>query len=178
MRVDIRSWWRVHQLANDPLYFGRTGRNRFDAPAGEYGVLYAGDGPHCAFIETFGHLNGTQIVARAELAARGLARVDCHRALRLIDLAGPALSGLLADARLTMGDDYRLAQRWALALYQHPTESDGLVYRSRHDPSRLCLALYDRAAPAVAAVTLGSLAEPHHAALLAGILDDYHFGLV
>jgi hypothetical protein len=31
-------WYRIYRCALDPLFFGRTGSYRFDAPAGEFGV--------------------------------------------------------------------------------------------------------------------------------------------
>lgn len=55
-------------------------------------------------------------------------------------LAG--LTKIDADGRLCTGD-YGVAQRWALALRNHPEKPDGLYYRSRHDPSRYCLGLYE-----------------------------------
>ncbi len=49
---------------------------------------------------------------------------------------------------------------------------------ARHDPSRMCLALFDRAGDAIEVTTLGSLADPGHAVLVAMLLDTYGFGLV
>ncbi len=86
------------------------------------------------------------------------------RPLRLVDLTGPALSQIGADGRLTTGR-YDISQQWALALHQHPEQPDGLLYRSRHDPSQLCAAIFDRAADALTASPLGSLADPTNAAL-------------
>ncbi len=71
-----------------------------------------------------------------------------------------------------------MAQRWALALFGHPQRPDGLYYRSRHDPSRLCVAVYEWAQAALTAVRLGSLTEPALAAQLAELLDTYRFALV
>jgi hypothetical protein len=51
-------------------------------------------------------------------------------------------------------------------------------YRARHDPSRVCLALYDRAADAVCASHQGSLLAPSNTALLADMLEVYNFGLI
>ena len=48
------TWCRIHRVAKAPLYFGKSGASRFDAPAGEFGVLYVGRDAHCAFIETYG----------------------------------------------------------------------------------------------------------------------------
>lgn len=82
-----------------------------------------------------------------------------------------------SDSRLAT-ESYRLSQLWALALHQHPDEPDGLLYRSRHDPSQLCAAIFDRAADALTATSLGSLADPSNAALLADLLDTYGFSLI
>src|SRR5687768_15047785 len=101
IRVFRRRWFRIHRLSLAPLYFGRSGDNRFDAPSGAFGVLYVGKDEHCAFIETFGHATGVRIVDRSELAARGLAQIKPKRSLRLVDLTSEGLARLGADARLT-----------------------------------------------------------------------------
>lgn len=159
------------------MHFSRSGAGRFDAPAGEYGVLYVAEDVHCAFIETFGRLLGDQVVALDELAVRQIARLEVRRQLRVVDLSGPGLRRLGADARLSTGD-YRIAQRWALALWQHPSHPDGLYWRSRFDPSRACVAVFDRAGDAISCHPVGSLADPALTALLAEILNTYDFGLV
>lgn len=33
-------WFRIHKSQHSPLYFGKSGGNRFDAPAQEYRVMY------------------------------------------------------------------------------------------------------------------------------------------
>ncbi len=85
------------------MHFGRSGDNRFDAPDGEFGVLYAGKDERCAFIEVFGHATGMRFVEQSELAARGLARIAPRRPLRLVNLTGEGLARLGADARLDLG---------------------------------------------------------------------------
>ncbi|MDQ2827943.1 MAG: RES family NAD+ phosphorylase [Chloroflexota bacterium] len=169
-------WSRIYRRAYDPLYFGRTGDNRFDAPDGEYGVLYAGNDTHCAFVETFGDL-GRRDVTTSQLDARCLARLETGRPLTLIDLTGPGLARLGADERLCSGD-HGVAQQWALALWAHPSRPDGLLYRARHDPSRYRVALYDRVADTVRVTPQGSLSEARNRAMLADLLDTYTFALV
>jgi hypothetical protein len=71
-----------------------------------------------------------------------------------------------------------VSQPWALALHQHPERPDGIRFRSRHDPSRLCAALFDRIAGDLTATVVGSLAEPRHATTLGEIPDTYSFGLI
>ena len=172
-----RTWFRLYRLRHAPLYFGRSGDNRFDPPTREYGVLYTGEDEHCAFIETFGHATGVRFVTVTALHMRGLARIEVRRPLRLVDLTGPGLAHLGADERLCTGD-YAVAQRWALALQRHPERPDGLCYRARHDPSRLCAAIFHGAEKALKVICLGSLISPHNVPVLVNILDTYAFGLM
>ncbi|WP_437282425.1 RES family NAD+ phosphorylase [Sorangium sp. So ce375] len=173
-----RSWFRIHWLTRDPMYFGRSGDNRFDAPDSEFGVLYAGKDARCAFIEVFGSATGVHFVEQSELAARGLARIAPRRPLRLVNLTGEGLARVGADARLTSGESYQAARRWALAIHDHPRKPDGIAYAARHDPSRICAALFERASAELEVTRLGPLTDPAHAALLARLLDTYKFGLV
>jgi hypothetical protein len=48
-----RDWYRSHPTRRGAVYFGRNRAYRFDAPDGEYGLLYAGGDPHVVFIESF-----------------------------------------------------------------------------------------------------------------------------
>ncbi len=65
--------------------------HRFDAPDGDYGVLYAGEDVYCAFVETLGHQTGQNLVQERHLAIRSVAAIEPSRDLRLVDLrdAGP-----------------------------------------------------------------------------------------
>jgi hypothetical protein len=74
--------------------------------------------------------------------------------------------------------EYYVSQTWALAFHDHPDRPDGLLYRSRHDPSRICAAIFDRAFIAVAATPIGSFADAHNTALLADILNTYDYSLI
>jgi hypothetical protein len=42
-----------------------------------------------------------------------------------------------------MGQDFEATQAWALAIMQHPSEAEGIIYRSRFT-NRNCLALFER----------------------------------
>lgn len=171
-------WCRIHRVKDDPLYFGKVPQNRFDAPAGEFRVLYAARDAHGAFIETFGHATGVRFVTVTELRGRGLAGITAKRALRLVDLRGEGLARMGADGELANGLNLDLSRRWARAIHDHPRRPDGILYRARHDPARSCAAIFDRAAPDVAANRLGTLLRREHQRLLADILDTYKFGLV
>lgn len=180
LRVTSQSWFRFHRADHAAIYWGLDPRRpfayRFDAPNGEFGVLYVGGDEHAAFIETFGHNTGLRRIGTEDLAARRLARIDVARPLRLVDLSGPGLARIGADARLFAGD-YSVAQQWALALFRHPAAPDGIYYPSRHDPQRACAALFDRPGIDVSAVDLGTLLDRTHADLLHTLLSTYRFGL-
>jgi hypothetical protein len=167
---------RIHRIGNDPAFRGNAGEHRFDAPAGEFGVLYAAVDAYGAFIETCGDTRD-RIVTTAALGQRGWARVEPTRALRLVDLSGSGLAQIGADERLCSGE-HDIARKWLLAMWQHPASVDGLYYRARHDPSRNSVALFDRAEPSVSIVRDGGLLDDRHQLRLAGILEAYQFSLL
>jgi hypothetical protein len=168
--------FRIYRNGRDPAFWGKTGDNRFDAPAGEFGVLYAASDQYGAFIETCGGLL-TRTVTSGFLGARGWARVIPARNLNLVDLSGSGLARIGADERLCSGE-HDIAQHWSLALWQHPATVDGIHYRARHDPSRTSVALFDRAASAVTIAEEGGLLADVNKTLLAAILDNYQFSLL
>jgi hypothetical protein len=140
-------------------------------------VLYAALDPNAAFVETFGRDLGVRLVRLSVLAGYSLLELRPARPLRLANLSGAALRQVSADARVTTGD-HRIARRWALALWSHPQQPDGLYWRSRFDDDRYCIALFDRAQDALTVTDLGTLDRPQHRSLLADILDAYGFGLM
>jgi hypothetical protein len=171
--------FRIHPIryASELLYFGRRSAGRFNAPAAEYGTLYAALDPYAAFLETFAREPGTGLVSVAVLAQNLLVRLRLTRPVSLVDLTGASLRRLGADTRVTSGD-HHVAQRWALALWQHRQTPDGLYWRSRFDDGRYCVALFDRAQDALDPAVLGPWDSAAHATLLGAILDEYGFGLV
>ena len=170
--------FRFHDPSKEPLFFGRTGRNRFDAPDGSFGVLYAALDEHCAFIETFGQSTGVRIVTRASLEHRVLSELKMMQPLTLVDLArSGGLTRIGADGRLLTGS-HAVAQRWSAALRQHPVKPTGLLYPARHDVARFACALFDLPNSTFQVTDTGSLAEPQQSVLLGKILDLYDFGYI
>ena len=96
--------FRVHRHDRGPLFFGKTGDNRFDDPRQGYGVLYAGLTEACAFIETFGEPLTLPAVSAALLRTRKLSRIEVLRPRELVDLQGANLRRAGADARLFAGE--------------------------------------------------------------------------
>lgn len=169
---------RLHDKNHGAVFFGKTGRNRFDSPDHRFGVLYVGRDESCAFIETFGQSTGIAVVTRTALEARHLSYLTTTQSLTLIDLASSgSLARIGADARLFSGS-HAIAQRWSAALRAHPTNPAGLLYPARHDPARNACALFDLPESSFVVSDAGSLGDAKHAALLRTILDRYGFGLI
>jgi hypothetical protein len=170
--------YRLPRVDRDPLYFGRTGDNRFDAPDGSFGVLYAGEDEYCCFIETCGPTTASPAVSGAYIADRHLAEIKLMQSISLIDLsASGGLARIGADGRL-MDGSHAVAQRWSAALRDHPTKPAGILYRARHDPAKRAFAVFD-CPPSVFQITArGSLLDPRNVKLLGEILNHYQFGLI
>jgi hypothetical protein len=171
-----RPFVRIYRLEHDPAFWGRTGTNRFDAPGGDYGVLYAAEHFQGAFIETFGDLS-PRTVSVSSLAVRGLATVSPHRELRLADLAEAGLSQLGLDARICTGD-HALSQAWSHALWAHPSGPDGIWYAARHDAGQRSIALFERARAAVSVKAMSALMDSPQDVFTASAIDTYGFSLL
>lgn len=85
-------WFRIHKSQYSPLYYGSSGRNRFDAPSQEYGVMYVAADVCGAFIETFGAATGIRVVALSELRLCSVSQLQSQRQLTLVDLTGSGLA--------------------------------------------------------------------------------------
>ena len=150
-----------------------------DCPTGaSFGVLYAGEDPHCCFIESCGATTGVPAVSGAYLDAREIARLELAEELRFIDLAtSGGLTHVGADARLVTGS-YKVAQRWSAALRLHPSKPDGIRYPARHDPTRVAYAIFTRPHTTFKVTSLGSLTASSNRALLNQLLHDYNVDLI
>ena len=167
---------RIHCLEHEPAFWGSTANNRFDAPNGEYRVLYAAETFDGAFIETFGDLS-SKTVSVNFLTLRGVATVASRRALQLVDFAGTGLSQVGLDARICT-DDHELSQAWSHALWGHPSQPGGIWYAARHDPSQRSVALFDRVASVVAVTALSGLMDSPQDISTAQALEKYGFTLL
>lgn len=143
---------------------------------GEYGVLYLATDEFCAFRETIGRLSKYRLITQTLLVQRRLAEMRSQKELILVDLTGAGLTKLDADGRLLTGD-YSVAQKWSLAFYEHPEQPDGIYYRSRYDPERFCIALFDRLIE-LEITNVWNFLDEDYAERLAAILDVYDYGFV
>lgn len=142
--------FRVHLAQYGAVHFSGLNADesntRFRSPDREYGTMYLATDLFGAFRETIGAMSSYRLVSESNLSSRCLSIMTANRDLDLADLSGSGLTWIGADSRLNTGS-YTVAQAWAKALWQHSRHVDGLYYRSRYDPSRLCIVLFsDRVA--------------------------------
>jgi hypothetical protein len=123
--------------------------SRFDDPRGEFKVCYIGSRPVAAFAETFLRDLPTRSVSKAALRARAMSSLRLTRDVRAVQAHGSGLAQLGTTAAVSAATPYAHSQAWSRAIYEHPAIVDGIEYRSSHDDSLLCLALFDRARDAV-----------------------------
>jgi hypothetical protein len=170
---------RIHAQARNALWFGPARGHppihRVDDTAGRFRVSYFGTTLDVCFAETFLRNPPVRILALDDLAGRYVATVEVRRELRLVPVHGSSLARLGVTAELATGSDYTLSQLWSRVLWEHRDQPDGILYRSRHDDSALCVALFDRAKDSLAVVQDCSLAEDSK--LLARLLRRYRLAL-
>ncbi|MBW3629508.1 MAG: RES family NAD+ phosphorylase [Gemmatimonadetes bacterium] len=138
--------WRVHPRAYGPVYFGREPTGRFNAPAGEFGVWYAGASSAVSLLEALVRNASNRVVEQSALNARVLSSLVSQQELRLFQFEGPGLAHLGVGAERAHGEPYDECQQLALDVWSALPAVDGIQYRSRWDTSQICYAIFERAA--------------------------------
>ena len=164
---------------DDPLHFGRSGSNRFDDPAGGFGVCYLAESKEGAFVETIGRQKlKVGVIPRRVVEEQEIIEVELEAPLEVLDFDGPNLLKLGADASITGGRDYEASQAWSAAIATHPDGVDGLRYRARHQTEEFSVAVFDgwKVDEHYSARGSGPIYE-HHSAFLAEMIDTYNLAL-
>ncbi|MGI4800219.1 MAG: RES family NAD+ phosphorylase [Janthinobacterium lividum] len=142
---------RIHWQTNGPVFFGpRVGTppsNRFDAPGGQYRVLYAAAALPGAYVETVLRRPG-RVMRRQEADERAASRLQVQRTLTLAKVMDEGLHWHGVHAGEISIDDYGPSRQLALDFYSAFPAIDGLAYRSRYNNGQVCFALFDRVDPA------------------------------
>lgn len=139
---------RIHRKGQGAIFFGpgagKPPRNRFDAPAGEYGVLYGAQRLEGAFVETLLRRPSGRIVRRDFVEERQWTPLRLERPVTLAKIMDEGLLFHGVDASVSASDDYAPSRRLALDLHNDFPSLEGLAYRSRHNNGEVCYALFDR----------------------------------
>jgi hypothetical protein len=142
---------RIHWQTNGPVFFGpKPGMppsNRFDAPGGEYRVLYAAAELPGAYVETVLR-HPYRIMRRREADERAASRLQAQRRLQLAKVMDEGLQWHGIHAGEISVDDYGPSRQLALDFHTAFPTIDGLAYRSRYNNGQVCFALFDRVDPA------------------------------
>ena len=109
---------RVHWTTADPLSFSVGRANRFDAPGGEFGVLYTAADIEGAFVETVLRRHG-RLIRRDVVGQRSWVRLELTPPQRVARLHGKGLLWHGQDATISTSSDYGTARALSLALFNH-----------------------------------------------------------
>lgn len=140
-----RPLWRVHPSVLRALWYGKAADKRFDDPQGKFGVLYLGETPAVAVMETLVRGSDRCVVDRAEWELRSVSRVYLAEDLRMLQFEGPALRRFGIGAERVHAGAYAECQELSAALHARHPDVDGIQFRSRWDTSQLCWAVFERA---------------------------------
>jgi hypothetical protein len=168
--------FRIHLTTHNWRYFARNKSERFDDPQGVFGVLYGSTTADAAFAEVFLRKLASMSVAQADLQSRAVSTFHARR-LRCVELTGSGLRKLSCDNRISTEKPYQTTHLWSRALFLHPQQPDGLVFRSRHNPRFRCLALFDRCDAKLMDVRSEPLMDPPRRAWCSVQLDRYDLAM-
>ncbi len=139
---------RVHHVSRGGVFFGpspgsRPG-NRFDAPNGEYRVMYASERLEGAFVETILRRPRGRILRRAFVDERAWSVIRLERRIVLAKVFDEGLQAFGVDAGEIGADDYTVSRDLALRIHEGSSAIQGIAYRSRYNNGEICYALFDR----------------------------------
>jgi hypothetical protein len=172
-------WFRVHKTGKGAVFFGRSGKNRWDSPDQSYGVMYAGETWQGAFMESVLHDPVKKRVMESELEKSSMALLKTTAPLRLIDVSETkVLRALEISESDTKAAKYGMPQSISKAIHTAGWNVHGIRYASRLAPAYACLALFDCPVDMIAVHDLEPLLAPANDGLVRSILAQYEIQLV
>jgi hypothetical protein len=156
VEVEASKLVRVTGHPRGEPYFGRTGRNRFDAPVPTpaFGVTYCAPTLPTAFAESVLHIDkrfdtkrNCWVVSRTAVIDTSwvvnLQRPHAPK-LRLFPLCGDLLTTMNIGNIVSAGRDYRATREIAAVIHNDDTTADGILYVSNRHNLHLAVALFER----------------------------------
>lgn len=135
---------RVHERGLSALYFSRNPDHRFSHPGAPFPFLYLGDVLETCLFERFGdEMNGPECAIPQGLwFSRCVSTVRVPK-LRMCDLTSKETwSRAKIDLAAVHHHDLAVPQQWGLAIQNHPTGFQGIIYPSRFHG--ICFVIFDR----------------------------------
>jgi RES domain-containing protein len=138
-------WLRIHPSTKSAVYFSRRASGRFTPADPPFGVLYAAVDITTALFEVFGDemFENDHRIRAYRWMHSSVSELETPRAKVCNVASRQVRSSIKVDLGTLMGQDFSATQAWALAIMRHPSEAEGIIYRSRFT-NRNCLALFDR----------------------------------
>lgn len=170
----------------EPLYYGRDGTNRYDAPTKSYGVLYLGRDLPTALMESVFHKHqwdrdSKRSIALAEVQSRLVRAVGVVGDLQLADLtAAGVMAGYFGLTLEQLASrDYTHTQQVSAQVYAMLDADsvplfDGVLYPSRNNYPSASIALFERAQGKVKVVD--DIDLPEHVDW-PGFVEKYQIGV-
>lgn len=172
---------RIHSAHRDPVFYNTAVVSgtvfRFDAPAGEYGVLYAAEAFNTCMAETvvrdrFEEMLLPLVLTESELVQKAIsALVFTPRPLRLADLTETSWQ-LGLTTQVLADPSYVVSNAWSLAIHSHPEQVDGIYFRSRYANAPSIALFGDRAQVAKIGDAVPLLASPYLLPFLTHFIVD------
>jgi len=100
--------YRLHRSSLSGIYFGKSGRSRFDDPQQQFGVLYAALKPEAAFAEAMLRQLDRMLILESALAERALSVISLV-AISCVNLTAHGLRRISCDNRIADELPYRTA---------------------------------------------------------------------
>ena len=180
--------WRSHATIYHPIYFGRNRKHRWDASDDSYGIFYVADSLEGAFAEGYfpdpAMINWIKVgsdfsvpVSGNYLDTHAISEISVTRPVRLVDLRGDGLMAIGADASLITGP-HRVSQNWGSALFSHPDNPDGIVWRSRVTNNVVSYALHDRSKDAIRGNPDAPLSAPANKSKLNRLITRFRLAII
>jgi hypothetical protein len=139
---------RIHHQDRGPVFFGpapgKPPGNRFDAPNGEFRILYTAQRLEGAFVETILRRPVDRILRKAFVYERCYSEIALRRTVTLAKMFDEGLQVHRIDAGAISIDNYGPSRKLALAVHEQFPQIDGVAYRSRYNNGEICYALFDR----------------------------------
>jgi hypothetical protein len=140
------------------LHFGRSGGNRYDDPALQFGTLYVGFDLATALMESVFRqhrwsLRAKRVVTRTEVYSRMVRAIGVLEPLSLADFTAPGVMASQFGLNLVQLASRRYVHTQRIAALVHTLAEpggaprfDGVLFPSRNNHPAACAALFDRAA--------------------------------
>ncbi|OZI62769.1 MULTISPECIES: RES family NAD+ phosphorylase [Bordetella] len=147
-----------------PLYYGRSGTNRYDDPARDYGVLYLGRDLPTALMESVFHkhqwlADTERSIALKEVKGRMVRAVGVMADVLLADLTAPGIMAGYFGLNLEQlaNRNYTHTQQVSAQVHAMLDDDgqplfDGLLYPSRNNYPDTSIALFERAGTKVSVI--------------------------